>query len=254
MKSEIKHMLLGAGIGFIAGRFLTSLSGAKAPELRNIHHKDIGTLVMGLGFLHPGVSGFGFGIWAEDFFTHSIRDILSEKTWIRHYHIDPFLPRSVQYRKIIEILKNAINHSTINPVVRKQAIQIIRDKKIHYWQKKRIITAVHDWIIKNIRYIPDPAIPGTDYFSTAQRTLKFRGGDCDDHAILSASFLKNLGFKHVYLILVAQRDPNIYNHVLTGVKLHPGGKIIPIETTPIGNKHFPVGYLVPHKKILVVRV
>jgi hypothetical protein len=47
----------------------------------------------------------------------------------------------------------------------------------------------YDWIVANIRYLDDPG----DVWQSPQTTLALRGGDCEDHAILLASAIGNLG-------------------------------------------------------------
>lgn len=62
------------------------------------------------------------------------------------------------------------------------------------------------WLWNNIFYRSDKKIYGiNDYWQTPEETLKLGTGDCEDYAILSQFILKKLGYKEVYIIVIAEK-------------------------------------------------
>lgn len=60
------------------------------------------------------------------------------------------------------------------------------------------LKAIFDFVQRNIRYTGD--ITGKDTFQSALRTLQFGGGDCDDHAVLTAVLAMENGFNTKFRI------------------------------------------------------
>lgn len=56
-----------------------------------------------------------------------------------------------------------------------------------------------NWLGKNFTYQAEA--PRKDYWKTPNETLKDKGGDCDDLAILAQHILKELGYK-AYLVVI----------------------------------------------------
>ena len=82
------------------------------------------------------------------------------------------------------------------------------------------------WIFETMRaygiqYTTD-AHSSADYLQFPYETLKNKGGDCDDHAIMYAAMLEAIGIKSV-LVLVP-------GHIFSGFMTNEGN-IVPIETT-----------------------
>jgi len=70
------------------------------------------------------------------------------------------------------------------------------------------------WMIDNLTYQYDKE----DYWKRPEETLRDKGGDCEDFAILVRDFLKKKGYK-VYLFLIAYSD-HYAGHAITVIK-HP---------------------------------
>jgi transglutaminase-like putative cysteine protease len=85
-----------------------------------------------------------------------------------------------------------------------------------------------DWIVANIAYVDDPG----DVWQSPQTTLSLRGGDCEDHAILLASAIGNLGgYARVNLIdghafaTVFVGPASDITNVTRSVRLHYGTEV-----------------------------
>jgi hypothetical protein len=100
--------------------------------------------------------------------------------------------------------------------------------------------AIFDWVAKNIRYTgdvgphalkPGGPVEAVDQFQAADRTIEFRGGDCDDHAVLSATLAAQNGFPPKFRITSNTGDSWDHIYTMLGVpKLDPK-KWIAIDTT-----------------------
>ena len=63
---------------------------------------------------------------------------------------------------------------------------------------------------------------GEDYWKTPEETIKDRGGDCEDFAILAVDTLRGLGYK-MYLIVITHRSGGKqYGHAIALLK-HDAG-------------------------------
>src|SRR5262245_54631682 len=86
-----------------------------------------------------------------------------------------------------------------DPRMRKLALQVTR----HCPERDGLCEAraVYDYVKDHVRYTGDVApvqmpngnVEGVDLFQRGDRTLEFGGGDCDDHAVLSATLLAHNG-------------------------------------------------------------
>ena len=95
------------------------------------------------------------------------------------------------------------------------------------------MVAVFGWVKNNIEYRQDP--DGYDEYRSSGRTIQARAGDCDDHAILTASLLSCLGFKTGARIV--SPDQNGW-HIYTIVGAYPFSnptKVFPFDTTQPGS-------------------
>jgi hypothetical protein len=102
--------------------------------------------------------------------------------------------------------------------------------------------AIFDWVAnpKNVRYTgdvgehaltPGGRVEAVDQFQSALRTIEFKGGDCDDHAVLSAALAIQNGFPAKFRITSNTGDT--WDHIYTMVgtpKLDPK-KWIAMDTT-----------------------
>lgn len=106
--------------------------------------------------------------------------------------------------------------------------------------------AIFDWVSGHVRYTGDTGAhalsPGgpvepVDEFQAAGRTVEFRGGDCDDHAVLNATLAIKNGFPAKFRITSNTGDSWDHIYTLVGVpKLDPQ-RWVALDTT-LGNPGF----------------
>jgi len=82
----------------------------------------------------------------------------------------------------------------------------------------QIANAIYKWITSNINYVRDPW--NIERIQSPDVTLRQKAGDCDDHAILSATLLQTLGIQTGFRIV--SRTGRTYDHIYT-VYRSPGG-------------------------------
>ncbi len=110
--------------------------------------------------------------------------------------------------------------------VRHKAIQIV--DRLPSKDFRAELFAVWNWVDRRIRFVRD--IRGLETLQTPERTLEIGAGDCDDHAILLAALLENLGFRTRFHAVGFA--PGRYSHVLSEAWID--GKWVPLETTVKG--------------------
>jgi len=108
--------------------------------------------------------------------------------------------------------------------------------------------AIFDWVAnpKHVRYTGDTGAhalsPGgpvepVDEFQTALRTVEYRGGDCDDHAVLNAALAIKNGFAAKFRITSNTGESWDHIYTMVGVpKLSPT-KWVALDTT-LGTGYF----------------
>src|SRR3989442_12920486 len=119
--------------------------------------------------------------------------------------------------------------------VRQKAIQIFRGYGVRPKNRFGEVSALFDWVKKNIRYTRD--IFRTELLHSARRMLELRAGDCDDMTILLGAMMMSTGHP-VRIVLAGFRPnkPHRYSHIYPEVNVH--GRWIPIDATmqrPIGS-------------------
>jgi len=118
--------------------------------------------------------------------------------------------------------------------VRQKTIQIFRACGVRPKDRLAEVTALFDWVRRNIRYTRD--IFRVELLHSARRMLELRAGDCDDMTILLGAMLMSTGHP-VRLILAGFRrhKPHSYSHIYPEVNVR--GRWIAIDATaqhPIG--------------------
>lgn len=230
------------------------------------HHYQIGSSAVMLGALNinagwsPIALGAGIGMIASDFQDwvkqqdrlfpkrdiaekYNIAD-LNNTYGITTYDVPDWLPRWWRYEFIANLLKKIVTEPTFNnttfewipagkehPAIIAQARKILVEAGVDGRDKNAVARAVQAWTQQNIGYCWDPR--GCDTFVHPHILLDWKSGDCDDHSCFVASILEALGIPAV-MIMVAQHDPEIYNHIFAGAFIND--KIVPLETT------VPAGY------------
>jgi hypothetical protein len=81
----------------------------------------------------------------------------------------------------------------------------------------------------NVRYTGD--IDSADTFQTARKTLEYRGGDCDDGAILAPTLLAGNGFRVKNRIISNPSEPDDWAHIypLVGYKKNNPTQWVPFD-------------------------
>jgi len=106
-----------------------------------------------------------------------------------------------------------------------------------------MIAALQGWVRDKIMYVADPT--DLEMLQTPPRTLTVMTGDCDDKAILLATFLESVGLKTRFEAIGVNGGP--YSHVLLSVRY--GNKWLPLETIVPGA---PPGWFPPDATSLMV--
>lgn len=100
--------------------------------------------------------------------------------------------------------------------------------------------AIYDWTSSHIRYTGDTGahalhaggpVEAVDEFQSAPRTVEFKGGDCDDHAVLNATLAIKNGFPAKFRITSNTGDSWDHIYTMVGIpKLNPS-RWIALDTT-----------------------
>jgi transglutaminase-like putative cysteine protease len=89
------------------------------------------------------------------------------------------------------------------------------------------IDSVFNWVKDNIEF-------RGEYGETLQEpvwTLRWRAGDCDDQAMLTAALLGSLGFETRFTTVALADSPQEYSHVYLEVKDKQTRQWLPLDTT-----------------------
>ena len=85
------------------------------------------------------------------------------------------------------------------------------------------------FVKNNIAYRQAPR--DYDLYATARRTMQLRGGDCDDHTILVAGLLNNLGFLTGAKV-ISPDGVNWHIYPVAGIRNRTNpSAIVPLDTT-----------------------
>jgi transglutaminase-like putative cysteine protease len=157
-------------------------------------------------------------------------------------HKDP----SMKIDKRLKIIQDLTWESVTDPRSRKLALEATKDcpERDGLCEAK----AIFNWIkLKPIRYTgdiaavkhPDGKIEGIDLYQAAYRTAEFGGGDCDDHAILSATLLALNGIPAKFRVTKASKSGE-FSHIYTmaGLPKTAPTKWVALDTTLPGNDNF----------------
>lgn len=138
--------------------------------------------------------------------------------------------------QVLDEIRGMIETYAGSEIIRKKALSItsaiprhIRTALPDSRNRTAIITAVYNWMNRNIRYVFDPV--GIEYLQTPERVLKSGAGDCDDHAALAGALLQSVGIP--VKLKVAKTDknnPNAYSHIYLLVQ-NEAGEWMPFDTT-----------------------
>lgn len=114
----------------------------------------------------------------------------------------------------VRIMEKLVTASQRAPWLRERALDILRQRGItDTHDPQPAATAIFDWVKRNIAFIHDPV--QTDTLQEPEVTLRYRAGDCDDHAILVAALAETIGIPSRFLVVGA--SPDRFEHVLCQV-------------------------------------
>jgi hypothetical protein len=125
-----------------------------------------------------------------------------------------------------------------SPKIRELAISIVTAAQVPNKDYRRMIVAIHQWILRNIRYVKDSV--GQETVCTPEYTLQLRAGDCDCMATFEAGLLGSIGIDTQFVVV--GMAPGGYSHVYLQAEADPG-TWIPLD--PIMPNH-PAGWQVPN--------
>lgn len=140
-------------------------------------------------------------------------------------------------RETLKHMRKLVQQGLCDVNVRDLANRIVRRVPGKDWFGE--FAALLDWVRGNVRYSLDP--DGVETIQDAQTTIRLGYGDCDDFAVLVATFCGCLGHPAA-LIAIGCDAPGQYSHVLTiasGAGETPWVAIDATEAHPLG--WFPAG-------------
>jgi hypothetical protein len=190
----------------------------------------VGSLIVWLTVRSSNLSGFGQGLPRP----RKLGERRAGGMTLAHY-----TDRKMPLDKRVRLLQDLTWESVQDPRNRKTALAMTarcpaRDGMCE-------VKAIGDAIFRNVRYTGDIApvkmgangpVEGIDLYQSAARTMEFRGGDCDDHAVALATMLTLNGIPAKFRI-TAQDKRSDFSHiyVLAGLpKLDPK-RWIALDTT-----------------------
>jgi len=121
------------------------------------------------------------------------------------------------------------NESLTRPYVRLKALDIINSALVPNRATVESAEAIFDYVIENIRYVPDPVEVET--VQDPEVTLTILAGDCDDHSALVAALAQAIGIPARYRVVGNSRDH--FSHIFP--ELNIDGKWYPADTTAAGS-------------------
>lgn len=160
-------------------------------------------------------------------------------------------------KKRVAILQDLTAKSVKDPRMRKIALEMTRKCKARDASCES--KSIYNWIKKNVRYTGDIGphalwaggpVEGVDLFQSAYRTVEFKGGDCDDHAILACTAALLNGMHCKYRVTSPRKGKkDDYTHIYAMIgqpKMRPS-KYVAVDTTLPGSRY---GVEAPHAKRL----
>lgn len=120
-------------------------------------------------------------------------------------------PGAAGARQSLRIMRGIVLRYRYNPLVITYARQIVNIAGIRTRDYPAQVNAIFNWIQDNIAFTRDPR--GIDLYMTPDVVLRTGAGDCDDMAILFATFLESLGHPAAFMA-IQQPGFDTFNHVI----------------------------------------
>lgn len=123
----------------------------------------------------------------------------------------------------IGIIRQLVGEGVTHPLVRRTATDIVRAYQVPMHDRWGEARAIYDWVLKNIRYVPDPVGVGygIEFMQPAAEYLASRAGDCDCiNAILLPALLGSVGFEtRAVTVMADAEDPENFSHIYLEVNI-----------------------------------
>src|ERR1700691_5027651 len=117
--------------------------------------------------------------------------------------------------------------------VRAMVAWILRTYQVQAFNFDGEFRGIFHWVKENIRWTKDAT--GKEGIQSADKTLEWRIGDCDDFTILMCSMLGAIGHRTRLVTISNHSDePEIFSHIFPEVQLE-SGKWIPMD----GGRRYP---------------
>ncbi|MCL6577977.1 MAG: transglutaminase family protein [Candidatus Bathyarchaeota archaeon] len=127
-------------------------------------------------------------------------------------------------------LAELIEEGSQSPVIREFTLNLLNAKGVKSYDYLGEIEAIFEWVRDNITYRRH--VLCRDSFTTAERTLKLRSGDCDNCVVLLNSMLASVGIP-VGARIVSSSQTGPFHHIysLAGVPPSDPKRWIPLDPT-----------------------
>jgi transglutaminase-like putative cysteine protease len=123
----------------------------------------------------------------------------------------------------LKLMGGLVKDGKKNLAVRQAAARLVHQNGQKDWVGEA--RDIQHFVRDQIRYVKD--IRGVETLQTAEKTLEFGYGDCDDKSVLVASMLESIG--HPTRFVAIGFKPDDYVHVYTETKIGPNW--VGVETT-----------------------
>lgn len=144
----------------------------------------------------------------------------------------------------VKVLGDLVEEGSQSPYIREFTLRLLNAKGVKSYDYMGEIKAIFEWVRDNITYRRH--VLCRDSFTTAERTLKLRSGDCDMVTVLLNSMLMSVGIPAGFRIVASRRDiPFHHIYSIAGVPPNNPKRWIPLDPTI---KHFKVGQEVKYAK------
>jgi hypothetical protein len=140
---------------------------------------------------------------------------------------DDGIARSIRYMRAL-----ALGHDgALNPLVRQAAIEIVRGQPAR--DDAAQASAIFWWVKNHVEFRGE----SDEVLQAPILTLKFRAGDCDDHATLIAALLRALGIRARFNTVAADPTaPQEFTHVFTEAWIRRQNAWMALDTTVLQAK------------------
>ena len=130
----------------------------------------------------------------------------------------------------VDFLANLVEAGSQSPYIREFTLKLLNSAGIKSYDTKGEIRTIYNWVRDNIVYRRH--VYCRDSFTTAERVLKLRSGDCDNASILLNSMLMSVGIPTGFRIVASRKDIP-YHHIysIVGLPVSMPTKWIPLDAT-----------------------